>query len=102
MTEITDVITVAQMNPLEFAVLEAESISACGGWGQPPHLYALARKEDVVAACQELDSKIPDEPAGSLIPIEQRPLPKDEPNEVLTNIYWPDQVAGCVLVTELV
>lgn len=96
-TEVTDA-----TNPLALAVLEAESNRDRDGWGKPPQLYALAGKAAVIAACPELDAEIREAPEDSLIPIKQEPLPPGEPLEVLASVHWPDDVTGCVLVTELV
>jgi hypothetical protein len=96
-TEVTDA-----NNPLAIAVLEAESDRERDGWDKPPQLYALVPKAAVMAADPELGAKIGAAPEDSLIPIKQEPLPPGEPLEVLTSVSWPDDVTGCVLVTELV
>jgi hypothetical protein len=96
-TEVTDA-----TNPLVLAVLEAESNRDRDGWGEPPQLYALVGKAAVIAAIPELDAEIREAPEDSLIPIKQEPLPPGESLEVLASVHWPDDVTGCVLVTELV
>jgi hypothetical protein len=101
-TEVIDAAHAQQMDPLTLAVLQAESHRARSGWGQPPQLYALASKEALADASSQLDARIRKAPAGSFIPVEQDPLPEGEPLDVLAGIAWPDDVAGCVLVTEVV
>jgi hypothetical protein len=96
-TEVTDV-----RHPLVLAMLEAESNRARDGWGKPPQLYALAAKAAVLRTDPDLEAEIGEAPDSSLIPIKQEPLPPGEPIEVLAGVHWPDDVAGCVLVTELV
>jgi hypothetical protein len=89
-------------HPLAVAVLEAESSRARDGWGKPPQLYSLAAKAAVIATYPELEAEICEAPEDSLIPIKQEPLPAGEPLEVLASVHWPDDVTGCVLVTELI
>jgi hypothetical protein len=96
-TEVTD-----PTHPLALAVLEAESNRARDGWSKPPQLYALVPKAAVIATDPELDAEIREAPEDSLIPIKQRDLPPGEPLEVLAGVHWPDDVTGCVLVTEVV
>jgi hypothetical protein len=95
-TEVTD-----PNHPLALAVLEAESSRALDGWGKPPQLYALVAKA-VLRTDPELAARIEAAPEGSLIPVKQDPLPAGEPLEVLAGVHWPDNVTGCVLVSELV
>ena len=96
-TEVTDA-----NNPLAIAVLEAESDREREGWDNPPHLYALVPKAAVMDADPKLAAEIDAAPENSLIPVRQKPLPSGEPLEVLASVSWPDDVTGCVLVTELV
>jgi hypothetical protein len=91
-----------EMDPLTFAVLEAESHMARKGWGLPPQLYALATKASLAAVDQELVAEVQDARPGVLIPVEQEPLPEGDPIEVLASIHWPHEVVGCVLVSELI
>lgn len=91
-----------EMDPLVFAMLEAESHMARKGWGLPPQLYALAGKASLIAADQELAAEVRAARADALVPVEQEPLPAGEPMEVLASIHWPEEVVGCVLVTELI
>jgi hypothetical protein len=96
-TEVTD-----PDHPLAHAVLEAESSRARDGWGKPPQLYALVAKAAFLRTEPDLAAEIGEAPEESLIPIKQEPLPAGEPLEVLAGVHWPDDVTGCVLVTELV
>jgi len=91
-----------EMDPLIFAMLDAESHMARKGWGLPPQLYALATKTSLSAADQELAAEVQDARPDALIPVEQEPLPEGDPIEVLARIHWPHEVVGCVLVTELI
>jgi hypothetical protein len=89
-------------HPLTVAVLESESNRARDGWDKPPQLYALATKASLIATAPDLADQIDAAPDGSLIPVKQESLPPGEPLEVLAGVHWPDDVTGCVLVTELV
>ena len=87
---------------LLLAMLEAESHVDCKGWGQPPHLYALTKTTSPQAADHELADEMRDARLDTLVPVEQRPLPDGDLIDGLANIHWPEDVAGCALVTELV
>ena len=85
-------------------MLEIESHISDNGWDQPARLYALVdtaaagRQEPQLAAAMGLDS--PSE-EGSLTPIEQDQVDPDLLLEqVLEQIVWPDEVAGCAAVVE--
>ena len=91
-----------RMDSLVLAMLEAESQMDGKGWGKPPNLYALTEKSSLIAADHEPSGEVPDAQSGALIPVEQEPLPDGDLIEVLANIYWPEDVVGCVLVTELI
>jgi hypothetical protein len=77
------------MDNLTTAVVDVASHAAAQGWQKPPSLYALVPNSAA-------------ESAGELIAFAQDPLPAGEPDEVLASIHWPETVAGCVLVTELI
>ena len=70
---------------LLLAMLEAESYVDDKGWGGQPHLYALAERGAQPDSLVLLDHGLPD---GDLA-------------DVLVDIHWPADIAGCVLVTEL-
>jgi hypothetical protein len=89
---------------LAAAVLEIESHIAAGGWDQTARLYALVEtaalvsREPALAAAMGLDEA---SAAGSLTPVEQDHLSRDQPLEAaLQSIVWPPGVAGCAAVVE--
>ncbi len=90
------------MDTFEAALLEAEAFVARGGWGQPPRLFSVAPKSVLAAADSELAAKLADAEPDALIPVLQEDLPAGEPSDVLATIRWPEDVMGCVLVTEIV
>jgi tetrahydromethanopterin S-methyltransferase subunit G len=91
----------SRMDSLALAMLEAESHMDRKGWGQPPRLYALTEKISPTAADHELSADMQDTRPGELVPVEQDPLPEGDLIEALAEIHWPEDVVGCVLVTEL-
>lgn len=91
-----------KIDSLVSAMLEAEAYAARRGWGQPPQLFSLAKKSSLAAAGQKLSDELQDADPDTLIPVEQDPLPEGQPFDVLGSIQWPDEVVGCVLVTEIV
>jgi hypothetical protein len=84
------------------AVVETARYAARNSWGRPPQLFALARKETLASIEPDLPEGARGALPGSLIAIEQDPLPTGEPAAVLASIHWSEEVAGCVLVTEIV
>jgi len=88
------------MDSLASAVVDVERYAASKGWGQPPQLYALARKKTIPVTGQKI-AILAGRQDDELISIEQDPLPPGEPDQVLASIHWPKEVEGCVLVTEL-
>lgn len=74
---------------LLLAMLEAESYVDSKGWGGPPHLYALTAQTST------------DIPEDTLVIVEQERLRDADLAEGLSSIHWPEDVVGCVLVTEL-
>jgi hypothetical protein len=87
---------------LTCAVVETARYAARNSWGRPPQLFALARKETLASIEPDLPEGARGALPGSLIAIEQDPLPTGEPAAVVASIHWPEEVAGCVLVTEIV
>ena len=89
------------------AVFEIEEFSASAGWDAPPTLFALVRTSDLVAAQPALAGTLGPDPAV-FTAIAQDSLPgPDVPGELdisaaLAGVSWPDEVAGCVLVQEIV
>ncbi len=96
-TEVTD-----PSHPLAVAVLEAESSCEHTGWDNPPQLFALVGKAKLIDGDPGLEARFREAPEDSLIPVKQPPLRAGEPRAVLADVYWPGDVSGCVLVTELV
>jgi len=90
---------VYELDPLTSAVVDAEQDMSARNWNQPPQLYALA--DPAGLAERGFGSEVSEAPPGSLIPVEQEPLPEGELDEALSTITWPETVLGCVLVTEL-
>lgn len=89
------------MDPLTSVVVNVARHAAKGKWGQPARLYALAGVADVIRLDPEGTGDLRGTAQDSFVPIEQDLLPPGDPAEVLAGIHWPDEVAGCVLVTEL-
>lgn len=79
---------------------EVEDFVATAGWDQPPQLFALVPTADLLAAepgmAGQLDASAP------LTPIAQEPLPDSSLDLALAGIAWPDAVAGCAVVQEIV
>lgn len=89
--------------PLAAVVRELEAHAAEGGWDQPARLFALVEtarlvEQEPALADMGLDDAAPE---GSLTAVEQDPLAPEEPLEqVLEEIMWPPDVAGCAAVVE--
>jgi hypothetical protein len=87
---------------LAAVVRELEQHAARAGWDQPAQLFALvgtaelARREPALAEALGIDPS-----AGGLTPVEQDALPVgQELEDVLQQIEWPQEVAGCAAVVE--
>jgi hypothetical protein len=91
---------------LQATLVEIERHVADAGWDQPPQLFALARTSELVsrepAFAAQLGLAGGDVPADALTPVQQDPLPDGPLDESLAQIGWPDEVAGCALVQEVV
>lgn len=89
---------------LASAVLEVESHVGDDGWDQPARLYALVDTARIVAQEPELAHQMgldESSAAGSLTPVEQDGVPPEVSLEdLLGQIGWPDDVAGCAAVVE--
>ena len=86
---------------LAVAVAEVEEFAGTAGWDAPPQLFALVNTADLLAAQPSLAASLG--PAAAVYtPIAQDALPAGELNDALAQISWPDEVAGCVLVQEIV
>lgn len=86
-------------NDLAIAVAEAEQFAAETGWDSPPRLFALVVTDDLRAAQPDLAAHLAEN--GHYTPIAQDPLNGDDLEAALARIEWPDTVAGCVLVQEI-
>jgi len=91
---------------LQDTLVEIERHVSRGGWDQPPQLFARARTNDLLASEPAFAASrglaadgLPD---GALTPVEQDPLPDGPLDESLGQIGWPQEVAGCALVQEVV
>ena len=84
---------------LALAVAEVEEFAGTAGWDAPPQLFALVNTVELLAAQPNLASSL-----GPAVytPIAQESLPDGELSDALAQISWPDEVAGCVLVQEIV
>jgi hypothetical protein len=84
---------------LAFAVAEVEEFAGTAGWDAPPQLFALVNTADLLATQPNLAASL-----GPAVytPIAQEALPAGELSDALAHISWPDEVAGCVLVQEIV
>ncbi|GAB2661047.1 PPA1309 family protein [Saccharopolyspora gloriosae] len=82
------------------AAREIEDFVAAAGWDQPTQVFALVPTEQLLAA----EPNLADEVDGNspLTPIAQESLPAEDLAEALSRIVWPEQVAGCALVQEIV
>jgi hypothetical protein len=90
---------VLELDPLTSAVVAVEQEVSGQGWSQAPRLYALTDRDKL--ARHGFGSEIADAPEGTLIPVEQKALPEGDLDDALSMITWPDDVLGCVLVTEV-
>ncbi|NLU81982.1 PPA1309 family protein [Rhodococcus sp. HNM0569] len=76
------------------------------GWDRPPAMFALVRTAELAAAEPDLLDQLED--GAEVTPLEQPPLPEDidggSPalDEFLATTSWPESVAGCALVQEIV
>ncbi|WP_231988279.1 PPA1309 family protein [Nakamurella panacisegetis] len=85
---------------LAAAVAEVEEFVGSAGWDAAPQMFALVRTADLAAAQPGLAAALAD--SGVFTPIAQEVLPPGDLSEALSTISWPDEVAGCVLVQEIV
>lgn len=85
-------------SPVRQAALEVEEHVAGAGWDQPPRLFALVLTADLLANQPELADQLGD--PDTYTPIEQEMPAGREVEELLPEIGWPDEVAGCAVVIE--
>lgn len=86
-------------------VQEVAEHVAGDGWGRPPRMYSLVHTASIAAAEPHLLDQL--EAGSELTPVEQHPLPDDlhgNPaalEEYLGTTSWSPDVAGCLLVQEI-
>lgn len=91
------------IDPLSVAALDTERHVARSGWDQPVRLFALVPTAELLEHEPQLAEGMAahDAVAGALSAVEQDDLPDAEGLEdLLAQIAWPDQVAGCALAVE--
>ncbi len=83
-------------------VRELELHASHGGWDQPAQIFALVETAELVRREPELAEALGiDGAAEGLTPVEQDALPPgQELEDVLQQIEWPAEVAGCAAVVE--
>jgi hypothetical protein len=84
---------------LATAVAEADQYAGEAGWDSPARLFALVTTDELRRAQPELAGHLAD--SGRYTPIAQDALPGDDLEQALAGIAWPEAVAGCVLVQEI-
>jgi hypothetical protein len=83
------------------AVVEIEDHAAEAGWQGQARLFALVDTEALVAAEPTLAAALGlDAGAEGLTPVEQDLEPGQQLEQVLEQIGWPEEVAGCAVVVE--
>ena len=93
-------------SPLSVCVREMVSFADDAGWDQAPMMFALVPTAELAEREPELAAELADQP--ELTPIEQDALPgvleggSPELDAALAGITWPETVAGCALVQEIV
>ncbi|MDR7302914.1 PPA1309 family protein [Haloactinomyces albus] len=85
---------------LPVVVREIEEFAGTTGWDQPPRMFALVPTRELLAAEPNLAEQL--DPESVFTPIAQDELPAQDLAEALARISWPEQVAGCALVQEIV
>ena len=79
---------------------EIEEFVAAAGWDQPAQIFALVPTAELLQREPNLAEELDE--AAPLTPIAQDSLPSEDLAEALGRIAWPEQVAGCALVQEIV
>ncbi|MHA6802575.1 PPA1309 family protein [Salinifilum ghardaiensis] len=85
---------------LPAATREIEEFVHAHGWNQPVQLFALVPTGQLLSAEPGLADQL--DPEAALTPIAQESLPSEDLGEALSRIVWPEQVAGCAVVQEIV
>ena len=97
--------TPPEPNPvLQAVVRELEAHAADSGWDQPERLFALVPTAELVSREPQLAEALgltAEDEAQGLTPVEQEELPPGASLEdVLAQIVWPGEVAGCAAIAE--
>lgn len=90
---------------LAAVVRELEAHAADEGWDRPERLFALVDTAELLTREPQLAEALGagDGEATGLTPVEQEPLPPGTSLEqVLAEIVWPPDVAGCAAIAERV
>lgn len=82
------------------AAREIEEFTGAAGWDQPTQVFALVPTTRLLAEEPDIADQL--DPDSPLTPIAQESLPAEDLAEALGQIAWPEQVAGCALVQEIV
>ncbi|HSX66068.1 PPA1309 family protein [Nocardioides sp.] len=83
------------------AVVEIEDHAAEAGWDGQARLFALVDTQALAAAEPALAEALGlDAAAEGLTPVEQDLEPGQQLEQVLEQIGWPEEVAGCAVVVE--
>jgi hypothetical protein len=89
---------------LQAVVRELEAHAAGEGWDRPERLFALVPTAELVSREPQLADALglaPDVEPQGLTPVEQEALPPGTSLEdVLAQIVWPGEVAGCAAIAE--
>ncbi|WP_407940128.1 PPA1309 family protein [Nakamurella leprariae] len=93
---------------LAVAVAEVDEFVGAAGWDQAPQLFALVRTEELLRAQPSLADQLAG--AATYTPIAQEALPggaeaggaTTDLEAALAAVSWPQEVAGCVVVQEIV
>lgn len=80
-------------------VREVEEHMGETGWDQPPQLFAVVPTADLLAKQPDLAAHL--DPGAPFTPIAQDALPSTDLGDALASIMWPDDVAGCAIVQEI-
>ena len=82
------------------AVREAEEFVGAAGWDQKPQIFALVPTAELLERQPDMAGEL--DTAVFYTPIAQDPLPDTDLSVALQTVEWPDAVAGCILVHEIV
>lgn len=91
------------IDPLTVAALETERFVAGSGWDQPMRLFALVDTAELLTREPQLAAGLSpaDRAPGALTAIEQDGMPPTtEVFDLLSQIAWPDEVAGAAIAVE--